>query len=182
MSFEPKDFATLALSAAALGLSLSNLVKGRLDANALNQRTFEQKRFEAVTVAEEVKTSLAQIEGELGTLRFEGLRANDLSVVEAAEEHLKRAEARRSSFASTSEELRALTSSSDSRGDLLAIEKIVGGLKAHKASVSEYGRLISNFVEDGRRVILVRAAVLDESSMRPPSVRAEDASRPDQSL
>jgi hypothetical protein len=106
------------------------------------------------------------MEGELETLRFEALRANNPSVEEAAQEHIGRAHTRRAAYESISRDLRSV-SPSNSPHDVLEIERQLGALKAPKASVSELGKIASNFIEEGRRVMLAES--LTPSPSPPPN-------------
>ena len=138
MSLEAKDYATFALSAAALALSVYNFVRSRFDADALNQTTFEQKRFEAITMVEEIQSQFAQIEREFDSLHFDGLLANNPTVVGAAERQVGKVKALRSTLESHSNHLRALSGRSNGRRYLLEIEKTLGEVKAIRARPGTY--------------------------------------------
>jgi hypothetical protein len=164
MPLETKDYVTFTFSAAALAVSLYNLVRARGDAKSLAQRTFEQKRFEAATTAHEIMARYAEIEGALETLRFEALRAANSSVVEETEKHIETARKRRSAYEVRARDLIRLPGFSGDLQELSEIEKRAGELKALEKDVSEYKALALNFVEDGRRVILAEAGTSSQSS------------------
>jgi hypothetical protein len=164
MSLEAKDYATFALSAAALTLSVYNFVRSRFDADALNQRTFEQKRFEAITIVEEIQSQFAQIEREFDSLHFDGLLANNSTVVEVAGRLVGKLKALRSTLEFHSNHIRTLSVRSNGRQYLLDIEKTLGEVKAIKANVSQDVEHTSNLVQDGRRLILETSRASSQSS------------------
>jgi hypothetical protein len=161
MPLEAKDYVTFTFSAAALALSLYNLVRGRRDAKSLNYRVFEQKRFEATMTANEIMARYAEIEGALVTLHFEALRAGNSSVAQETEKHTQTTQARRLQYETIARDLIKLPPFGGDLKELNEIERRLGMLKSQEKSVSDYKALALNFVEDGRRVILAE-------SLRPP--------------
>ena len=156
MPFEAKDYLTFTFSAAALAVSLYNLVRARRDAKSLNYRVFEQKRFEATMTANEIIARYTEGEGVLATLRYEALRAGNSSIAQMAEERIQEANARRSDFESVAQDLIEIPPFSGDLKELNEIEKPLGMLKSEEKSMSQYKALTLNFVESGRRMILAQ--------------------------
>lgn len=167
MAMDTKDYLSFSLSVIALGVSLYNLWRARRDALLQNQRSFEQKRFEAAALASDIKSHYLQSEGALEAVRFEAKRARDASLVSDLEVHIASGKSSLQTFTAVEAELAGLPPSSGDPAELLVIEKLLGQIKVQKAAAAERDRRVLNFIETARRKLLAASLVPPPS---PPPV------------